>query len=92
MIGVKTGGGFIVRWARRSDKSAQSSSGALASSAPGLLSFDEVVQLAVKNNLTTLLARERRNEARGVELAEAGAASGQAHVSPLLFARPDAVA
>ena len=49
-------------------KSSQSSSSAIRSSAPGSLSFDEAVQLAVKNNLTTLLARERRNEALGVEL------------------------
>ena len=30
------------------------------------LSFEQAVQLAIENNLGTLLARERRNEARGV--------------------------
>jgi outer membrane protein TolC len=31
------------------------------------LSFEEAIQLAIENNLGTLLARERRNEARGVK-------------------------
>lgn len=31
----------------------------------GTLSFEQAVQLALENNLSTLLARERRNEARG---------------------------
>ena len=31
----------------------------------GVLSFERAIQLAISNNLTTLLARERRNEARG---------------------------
>ena len=31
----------------------------------GTLSFEQAIQLAIENNLSTLLARERRNEARG---------------------------
>ena len=31
---------------------------------PEALSFDQAIQLAIENNLETLLARERRNEAR----------------------------
>jgi outer membrane protein len=34
---------------------------------PAELSFEQAVQLAIENNLETLLARERRNEARGVK-------------------------
>jgi outer membrane protein TolC len=30
-----------------------------------MLSFEQAIQLAIENNLSTLLARERRNEARG---------------------------
>jgi outer membrane protein len=33
---------------------------------PATLSFEQAIQLAIQNNLATLLARERRNEARGV--------------------------
>ena len=66
--GIKIGGSFIVRWTAPNDKGAQSSSSAMPPSVQGSLSFDEAVQLALRNNLTTLLARERRNEARGVEL------------------------
>jgi outer membrane protein len=33
--------------------------------APSTLSYEQAVQLALENNLSTLLARERRNEARG---------------------------
>lgn len=68
IAGIKAAGSFIVRLASQSDKSSQSSSSAIPNSASGALSFDEAVQLALKNNLATLLARERRNEARGVEL------------------------
>src|ERR1700752_2579428 len=31
------------------------------------LSFEQAIQLAIENNLTTLLTRERRNEARGMK-------------------------
>ena len=31
----------------------------------GVLSFEQAIQMAISNNLTTLLAHERRNEARG---------------------------
>jgi outer membrane protein len=34
---------------------------------PAALSFAQAIQLAIENNLATLLARERRNEARGVK-------------------------
>src|SRR6185503_10430095 len=34
---------------------------------PAALSFEQAIQLAIENNLATLLAKERRNEARGVE-------------------------
>jgi len=34
---------------------------------PSALSFEQAIQLAIENNLQTLLARERRNEARGVK-------------------------
>jgi outer membrane protein len=34
---------------------------------PAALSFEQALQLAIQNNLTTLLAHERRNEARGVK-------------------------
>jgi hypothetical protein len=34
---------------------------------PATLSFEQAIQLAIENNLATLLARERRNEARGVK-------------------------
>jgi outer membrane protein len=34
---------------------------------PAELSFEQAIQLAIENNLETLLARERRNEARGVK-------------------------
>ena len=34
---------------------------------PAALSFAQAIQLAIENNLTTLLARERRDEARGVK-------------------------
>src|SRR6185369_12300032 len=50
------------------DKTSQSSSSAIPPAAPSSLSFEDAVQLALKNNLTTLLARERRKEARGLEL------------------------
>jgi outer membrane protein len=33
--------------------------------APAALSFQQAIQLAIENNLATLLSRERRNEARG---------------------------
>lgn len=68
IAGLKTGGAFTLSWDRANDKGSQSSSTAIPSSAQGSLSFDQAVQLAVENNLTTLLGRERRNEARGVEL------------------------
>ena len=34
---------------------------------PAALSFEQAIQLAIENNLATLLAHERRNEARGVK-------------------------
>src|SRR6185503_1243199 len=37
----------------------------IATSQPATLSFDEAVKLAIDNNLATLRAHERRNEARG---------------------------
>jgi outer membrane protein len=37
------------------------------SSGPTTLSLSEAINLAIQNNLATLLARERRNEARGLE-------------------------
>jgi outer membrane protein TolC len=37
----------------------------VATSQPATLSFDEAVKLAIDNNLATLRAHERRNEARG---------------------------
>ena len=37
----------------------------VTSGRPAALSFEQAIQLAIENNLTTLLARERRNEARG---------------------------
>jgi outer membrane protein len=42
---------------------------------PATLSFEQAIQLALENNLETLLAHERRNEARGVK---------QQSLSPLL--------
>jgi outer membrane protein len=39
----------------------------ITSSQPATLSFEQAVQLAIENNLATLLARERRNEARGIK-------------------------
>jgi outer membrane protein TolC len=39
---------------------------AVVSSGPAALSLAEAIQLAIKNNLATLLARERQREARGV--------------------------
>jgi outer membrane protein len=59
-------GSFIVRWSAN-DQSSQASPIAARDAGQSGLSFDETVQLAIKNNLTTLLARERRNEARGLE-------------------------
>ncbi|MEK6303323.1 MAG: TolC family protein [Acidobacteriota bacterium] len=68
MARIKIAGTLIAGWISGSDgKSPQASSSQAASSVPSPLSFDEAVQLAIKTNLTTLLARERRNEARGVE-------------------------
>ena len=48
---------------------AQQISGAarITSGRPAALSFEQAIQLAIENNLTTLLARERRNEARGMK-------------------------
>jgi outer membrane protein len=40
---------------------------AKVSAGPSALSLDEAIKLAIENNLTTLLAKERRNEARGFE-------------------------
>jgi len=37
----------------------------VATGQPAALSFDEAVKLAIENNLATLRAHERRNEARG---------------------------
>jgi len=37
----------------------------VASGRPAALSFEQAIQLAIENNLATLLAHERRNEARG---------------------------
>jgi len=34
---------------------------------PASLSFEQAIQLAIENNLATLLAHERRNEARGIK-------------------------
>jgi outer membrane protein len=39
----------------------------VTSGQPAELSFEQAIQLAIENNLGTLLARERRNEARGVK-------------------------
>ena len=39
----------------------------VTSGRPATLSFEQAIQLAIENNLTTLLARERRNEARGMK-------------------------
>jgi outer membrane protein len=62
-------GGFIVRWiSPLNDKNAQSASSTEPSSQARMLSFEQAIELAVKNNIATLLARERRSEARGVEL------------------------
>ncbi|HKR12376.1 MAG TPA: TolC family protein [Pyrinomonadaceae bacterium] len=51
----------------RSILSGQEVSGAarISRGISGTLSFEQAVQLALENNLATLLARERRNEARG---------------------------
>jgi outer membrane protein len=40
---------------------------AKVTSGPAALSFQQAIQLAIENNLATLLARERRNEARGLK-------------------------
>jgi outer membrane protein TolC len=65
---IKIAGTFLAGWISGLDgKSPQASASPAASSVMGALSFDEAVQLAIKTNLTTLLARERRSEARGVE-------------------------
>ncbi|HWO02819.1 MAG TPA: TolC family protein [Blastocatellia bacterium] len=65
---IKIAGPLIAGWISGLDSNGpQASPSPPASSAQGALSFDEAVQLAIKNNLTSLLARERRNEARGVE-------------------------
>ena len=37
------------------------------SAGPSALSLDQAIKLAIENNLATLLAKERRNEARGFE-------------------------
>jgi Outer membrane protein len=47
----------------------------VATGRPASLSFEQAIQLAIENNLATLLAHERRNEARGVK---------QQSLSPLL--------
>ena len=39
----------------------------VASGQPAALSFERAIQLAIENNLATLLAKERRNEALGVK-------------------------
>ena len=39
----------------------------VTSGRPAALSFEQAIQLAIENNLTTLLSRERRNEARGMK-------------------------
>ena len=39
----------------------------VTSGRPAALSFEQAIQLAIDNNLTTLLSRERRNEARGMK-------------------------
>jgi outer membrane protein len=39
----------------------------VATGQPAALSFDEAVKLAIENNLATLRAHERRNEARGLQ-------------------------
>ncbi len=44
---------------------------------PATLSFEQAIQLAIQNNLATLLARERRNEARGVKQQSLCRASAQ---------------
>ncbi|MGA9770649.1 MAG: hypothetical protein WBV94_16535, partial [Blastocatellia bacterium] len=65
--GGSTAGSFIVKWPAN-NQSAQSLPSVSRDAGQSGLSFDETVQLAIRNNLTTLLARERRNEARGLEL------------------------
>lgn len=56
----------LVKWVSTlPDKSTQPSK--TTASPQGDLSFAQAVALALQNNLATLLARERRNEARGVE-------------------------
>ena len=39
----------------------------VTSGQPAALSFEQAIQLAIDNNLATLLAKERRNEARGAK-------------------------
>ena len=59
----------------------------------GTLSFEQAIQLALENNLSTLLARERRNEARGEKqqalsalLPQASGAAFQANTTENLVA------
>ena len=59
----------------------------------GTLSFEQAIQLALENNLSTLLARERRNEARGEKqqalsalLPQASGAAYQANTTENLVA------
>jgi outer membrane protein len=40
---------------------------AVVRSGPAMLSLEQAIQLAIENNLATLLAQERRREARGLE-------------------------
>jgi len=67
-VTIKRAGNFHLAWHAPSvGQPPQSTSTAANLSGQGALSFSEAVQLAIDNNLRTLLARERRNEARGIE-------------------------
>jgi outer membrane protein len=62
-------GAFTVRWMPGPiNQHSQTDPTTAPSSQPGTLSFEQAVELAVRNNIATSLARERRNEARGTEL------------------------
>lgn len=51
----------------------------VATGQPATLSFEQAVRLAIENNLATLRAHERRNEARGLR---------QQSLAPLLLCLP----
>jgi len=64
--GGQIGGSPSLRGAGRNLGALQIPGAANVSAAPSALNLDQAIQLAIQNNLATLLARERRREAEGV--------------------------